>query len=218
MKIIILGAGQVGSSVAENLVSEANDITVVDTDPHLLQLMQNRLDLRSVVGNAASPSVMRQAGADDADLLIAVTQSDQTNLCACRIARTLFNLPTRIARLRSADYVEYPELLDEQLRRRLLDLPRADRHRIHPQAHRVPHRPAGARVRRRPAQPDRGACGGGGPLVGHPLADLRRHIPNIDARIAAIYRGEKPIIPTGETSCSRATRSSASPPRAISAR
>lgn len=113
MKIIILGAGQVGSSVAENLVSEANDITVVDTDPHLLQLMQNRLDLRSVVGNAASPSVMRQAGADDADLLIAVTQSDQTNLCACRIARTLFNLPTRIARLRSADYVEYPELLDE---------------------------------------------------------------------------------------------------------
>ena len=59
MKIIILGAGQVGSSVAENLVSEANDITVVDTDPHLLQLMQNRLDLRSVVGNAASPSVMR---------------------------------------------------------------------------------------------------------------------------------------------------------------
>ncbi|MBX3687212.1 MAG: Trk system potassium transporter TrkA, partial [Rhodocyclaceae bacterium] len=200
MKIIILGAGQVGSSVAENLVSEANDITVVDTDPHLLQLMQNRLDLRSVVGNAASPSVMRQAGADDADLLIAVTQSDQTNLCACRIARTLFNLPTRIARLRSADYVEYPELLDEnnfavdfsicpeqivtEYIRKLIEFPTALQ--VLEFADGLLSLIAVRAV-------------GGGPLVGHPLADLPRHIPNIDARIAAIYRGEKPIIPTGET-------------------
>ena len=113
MKIIILGAGQVGSSVAENLVSEANDITVVDTDIPRLQAMQDRLDLRTVVGNAASPHVLAQAGADDADLLIAVTASDQTNLCACRIAKTLYNLPTRIARLRSMDYAEHPELLDD---------------------------------------------------------------------------------------------------------
>jgi trk system potassium uptake protein TrkA len=84
MKIIILGAGQVGSSVAESLVSEANDITVVDTDPARLALLQDRLDLRTVTGNAASPSVLRRAGAEDADMLIAVTQSDQTNLCACK--------------------------------------------------------------------------------------------------------------------------------------
>jgi trk system potassium uptake protein TrkA len=100
VKIIILGAGQVGASVAESLVSEANDITIVDTDASRLALLQDRLDLRTVTGNASSPSVLQQAGADDADLLIAVTQSDQTNLCACKTAHALFNLPTRIARVR----------------------------------------------------------------------------------------------------------------------
>ncbi len=113
MKIIILGAGQVGASVAESLVSEANDITVVDSDAAHLRHLQERLDLRGVCGNAASPLVLREAGADDADLLIAVTQSDQTNLCACRIAKTVFNLPTRIARLRSADYEDFPLLLND---------------------------------------------------------------------------------------------------------
>ena len=113
MKIIILGAGQVGSSAAESLVSEANDITVVDTDVARLAVLQERLDLRTVAGNAALPAVLEQAGAQDADLLVAVTQSDQTNLVACRIARTLFNLPKRIARLRTSDYFGHPELLDE---------------------------------------------------------------------------------------------------------
>ena len=88
MKIVILGAGQVGASVAESLVSEPNEITVVDTDVPRLTQLQNRLDLRVVVGNAALPSVLEQAGMGDADLLIAVTQSDQTNLCACRTAAT----------------------------------------------------------------------------------------------------------------------------------
>jgi trk system potassium uptake protein TrkA len=108
MKIIILGAGQVGTSVAESLVSEANDITVVDYDGERLANLQERLDLRVVTGNAASPSILDRAGAADADLLIAVTQSDQTNLCACRVAKTLFNVPTRIARLRAADYEDHP--------------------------------------------------------------------------------------------------------------
>ena len=113
MKIIILGAGQVGASVAENLASEANDITLVDASAEYLEVLRNRLEVRTVCGNAASPSVLREAGADDADLLIAVTQTDQTNLCACRVAKTLFNLPTRIARLRSSEFVDHPELLDD---------------------------------------------------------------------------------------------------------
>ena len=178
MKIIILGAGQVGSSVAENLVSEANDITVVDTDPHLLQLMQNRLDLRAVVGNAASPSIMRRAGADDADLLIAVTQSDQTNLCACRIARSLFNLPTRIARLRSADYVRIPRTARrQQLSRSTFDLPGTDRHRVHPQADQFPTALQVLEFADGMLSLIAVRAVAGGPLVGHPLADLRRHIP-----------------------------------------
>ena len=105
MKIVILGAGQVGSTVAESLVSEANDITVVDVEPTRLQKLQDRLDLRTVTGNAAHPAVLEQAGARDADLLLAVTQSDETNLVACKLAATLFNIPTRVARVRAADYL-----------------------------------------------------------------------------------------------------------------
>ena len=111
MKIIILGAGQVGGSVAESLVSEQNDITVVDVDPPRLRALQDRLDLRTVSGSAAHPSVLSEAGADDADLLIAVTQSDETNLAACKIAARLFNVPRRVARIRATDYLNDERLL-----------------------------------------------------------------------------------------------------------
>ena len=105
MKIIILGAGQVGGNLAESLVAENNDITIVDLNSERLSLLQDRFDLRTVRGHAAHPSVLKQAGADDADMLVAVTQSDETNLVACRIASSLFNVPTRIARIRSADFL-----------------------------------------------------------------------------------------------------------------
>ena len=112
MKIVILGAGQVGSTVAESLVSEANDITIVDMDSERLRTLADHLDLRTVVGNAAHPSILRAAGADDADLILAVTQSDQTNMVACKIAATLFHVPTRIARIRAQDYLGHPEVFD----------------------------------------------------------------------------------------------------------
>nr|WP_207146244.1 Trk system potassium transporter TrkA [Chromatium okenii] len=200
VKIIILGAGQVGSSVAESLVSEANEINVIDTDTRRLRQLQDRLDLRTVVGNAALPSVLRQAGAEDTDLLIAVTQSDQTNLCACRTAETLFKIPTKIARLRSADYSVHPELLDaknfavdfsicpEQIVTdyllKLIEFPEALQ--VLEFADGMVSLVAARAV-------------AGGPLVGHPVSDLRRHMPEIDARIAAIYRRDQPIMPTGET-------------------
>lgn len=201
MKIIILGAGQVGASVAENLASEANDITLIDTSAEHLEVLRDRLELRTVCGNAASPTVLRDAGADDADLLIAVTQSDQTNLCACRVAKTLFNLPTRIARLRSTDFVDHPELLDdnnfavgfsicpEQIVtdyvKRLISFP---------EALQVMEFADGvlSLICVRAFE--------GGPLVGHPLKALRYHMPNVEVRIAAIYRGEgEPLIPEGDT-------------------
>ncbi|MDR0703140.1 MAG: Trk system potassium transporter TrkA [Azoarcus sp.] len=200
MKIIILGAGQVGASVAEGLISEANDITLVDTDPDSLAELRNRFEVRTVCGNAASPSVLREAGAENADLLIAVTQSDQTNLCACKIARTLFNLPTRVARLRSADYADHPELLDnsnfavdfsicpEQIVtdyiRRLIDFPEALQVLDF----------AGGQVNLTSV-----IAHEGNPLVGRPLADLRAQLPDVDAHIAAIYRKGNPILPTGDT-------------------
>ncbi|MBD5801491.1 Trk system potassium uptake protein TrkA [Azoarcus sp. Aa7] len=201
MKIIILGAGQVGASVAENLVSEANDITLIDTSAEHLEVLRDRLELRTVIGNAASPSVLREAGADDADLLIAVTQSDQTNLCACRVAKTLFNLPTRVARLRSSDFVDYPELLDDD--NFAVDFSICPEQVVTDYIKRLVAFPEALQVME--------FAGGvlslicvrafeGGPLVGHPLKALRYHMPNVEVRIAAIYRGDgEAIIPEGDT-------------------
>ncbi|MFZ2542370.1 MAG: NAD-binding protein, partial [Gallionella sp.] len=110
MKILILGAGQVGSTVAESLVGEANDITIVDTDGEKLRQLQDRLDLRTLIGNAAHPSMLEQAGIADTDILLAVTQSDEVNMVACKLAASLYNTPTRIARIRATDYLERQEV------------------------------------------------------------------------------------------------------------
>ena len=111
MKIIILGAGRVGESVAESLVSEQNDITVIDQDPARLRLLEEKLDLRGVVGNGIQPSVLQEAGARDADMVIACAAADEANLVTCKVAHDVFNVPSTIARLRSPEFVEGDELL-----------------------------------------------------------------------------------------------------------
>ena len=93
MKIIILGAGQVGTTLAANLVSEDNDITLVDNESQHLQNLQDKHDLRVVKGSPSSPKILRDAGAADADLMVAVTASDETNMIACQLGYTLFNTP-----------------------------------------------------------------------------------------------------------------------------
>src|SRR6056300_982747 len=106
MKILILGAGQVGSSAAYHLSrEEANEVTVVDTQPEVLRELQDRLDIRTVVGHAAHPEVLARAGASDADIIVALTDSDETNMVACQVAYTLFHTPTKIARIRAAEYM-----------------------------------------------------------------------------------------------------------------
>ena len=110
MKIIILGAGQVGSSIAGILASEANDIVVVDQNDELLRELQDKLDLVTVTGHASHPDVLARAGADDADMIIAVTNSDETNMIACQIAYTLFHTPTKIARVREVEYLRHKQL------------------------------------------------------------------------------------------------------------
>ncbi len=111
MKIIILGAGQVGGTLAENLVGENNDITVVDRNPERLRELQDKYDLRVINGHASHPSVLREAGAQDADMLVAVTNTDETNMAACQVAFTLFNTPNRVARIRSPEYLLEKEAL-----------------------------------------------------------------------------------------------------------
>ena len=114
MRIIILGAGHVGESVAENLASEQNDITVIDPDPERLRLLEDRLELRGVIGNGIQPSVLRDAGANDADMFVACTPQDETNLVACKIAHDVFGVPTRIARVRSPEIKSSEALLGPQ--------------------------------------------------------------------------------------------------------
>ncbi|MES0873066.1 Trk system potassium transporter TrkA [Sinimarinibacterium thermocellulolyticum] len=200
MKIIILGAGQVGSTLAENLASERNDVTVVDLNGAPLASLAERLDIRTVLGHASYPSTLRQAGADDADMIIAVTGSDETNMLACQIANVLFNTPTKIARVRAADYLKEdklfgddalpvdlrisPEQLVTDLIQRLIEYPGA--------LQVVDF--ADARVRLVGVK-----AYYGGPLVSRQLKELPQHLPGIDARVAAIYRRGRPIIPEGNT-------------------
>ena len=111
MNIIILGAGQVGSSVATELArEESNEITVIDVDQGILSDLQDRLDLRTICGNGSYPNMLESAGADDADMLIALTNSDEINMIACQIASSLFHTPTKIARIRSVEYLRRPGL------------------------------------------------------------------------------------------------------------
>jgi trk system potassium uptake protein TrkA len=200
MRILILGAGQVGASVAEALASEANDITIVDQNRAALAALADRLDVRTLAGNAAYPSVLREAGIEDAELLVAVTQSDQTNLVACKIARTMFHVPTRIARLRSADFLDPRLLEDDNFAVDYAICPEQDitdyivKLIEFPEALQVLEFAAGkvTLVGVRAYQ--------GGLLVGKPIHSMREHLPaGVDARIAAIFREHQPIDPDGNT-------------------
>jgi trk system potassium uptake protein TrkA len=200
MKIIILGAGQVGASVAENLSREANDITVVDHDAKRLHALQERFDLRTVVGEASHPDVLRRAGAEDADMIIAVTNSDETNMVACQVAYTLYHTPTKIARVRARNYLEYSQLftaeaipVDVLISPEQLVIRQLQRLIEYPGALQVLEF-AGGKVRLVAVKAYEGR-----PLVGHELRELRAHMPATETRVAAIFRRGAPIIPQGDT-------------------
>ena len=111
MKIIILGGGQVGGTLAEHLANEQNDITVVDTDAEQLRRLKDRLDIRTVGGSASHPRVLQEAGAEDAEMLVAVTNSDEINMLACQVAHSFFRTPQKISRVRSQQYLNYQDQL-----------------------------------------------------------------------------------------------------------
>ncbi len=200
MKIIILGAGSVGSTLAANLTSEANDITLIDVDAKKLQNLQDRLDIRTVVGPASHPDVLRAAGADDADMLIAGTDNDETNMVACQVAYTLFHTPTKIARVRSAEYLKYPQLFTQEALP--IDVFISPEELLTENIFRLIENPGALQVLDFAdglVQLVAIRAYYGGPLVGHELRELRQHMPNIDTRVAAIYRRNRAIIPEGHT-------------------
>jgi trk system potassium uptake protein len=200
MKIIILGAGQVGSSVAHNLASEANDITLVDTNRTLLQDLQDRLDIRTVVGAASYPEVLSRAGGEDADMIIAVTNSDETNMIACQVAYTLFHTPIKIARVRALEYLNHPKLFNQEALP--IDVLISPEQLVTDYIQRLIQHPGALQVLdfadgRVQLVAVRAVYGG--PLVGHELQELGKHMPGIEARVAAIFRRGSPIIPEGKT-------------------
>jgi trk system potassium uptake protein TrkA len=200
LKILILGAGQVGASVAESLVSEKNDVTVVDTSAERLKDLQNQFDLRTVVGNAAHPEILAEAGAADTDMLFAVTASDETNLVASKVAHAVFNIPTRIARIRSTWFERHPELLESDCF--------SVNHAICPEQ--IVTEYIGKLIEFPEALQVAEFAGGkidlvavraveGGPIVRHPLRDLEKLLPTIDVKVAAIYRYDRPLDLAPET-------------------
>lgn len=201
MKIIILGAGQVGGTLAENLVGENNDITVVDSDSASLRLLQDKFDLRVVQGHASHPKVLREAGAEDADMLVAVTNSDETNMVACQIAYSLFNTPRRIARIRAPQYISEAESLfspevipiDHLISPEQLVIDYIGKLVEYPGALQV--------VDFADSKVSLAAVNAyyGGPLVGNALMSLKEHMPHIETRVAAIFRQDRPIRPQGST-------------------
>lgn len=201
MKIIIIGAGQVGGTLAENLAGEKNEITIIDSESSILSSLQDRLDLQIVCGIGSHPDVLKKAGAEDADMIIAVTNSDESNMMACQVAHSLFKTPTKIARVRSEQYIIYqdqlyqnkdipvdhliaPEQLVTTAIKRLIDYPGA--------LQVVEFADGRASLVAVKAYY-------GGLLVGHALSALKEHMPNVDTRVAAIYRRGRPIRPLGST-------------------
>jgi trk system potassium uptake protein TrkA len=200
LKIIILGAGQVGGTLAEHLASEANDITVVDTDGDRLRDLGDRLDIRTIQGRGSFPTVLRQAGADDADMLVAVTNSDETNMVACQVAYSLFHTPTKIARVRESAYLVHSGLFQNESIP--VDVLISPEQVVTNYIKRLIEHPGSLQVidfAEGKAQLVAVRAYYGGPLVGQELRQLRHHMPNVDTRVAAIFRRNHPILPQGDT-------------------
>ena len=201
MNILILGAGQVGSTTAKQLAKEEdNEITIVDINPDKLSKLSNTTDLRVVEGNASYPNILKAAGADTADMLVALTSSDEVNMIACQIASTLFNTQTKIARIRASEYSDNQDLFseteipvdyyinpEELITNYIAELIQ------HPGAFQVLDfaegrmRMVGVRTKQQ------------GFLVGNPISALHQHLGNEKVRIAAIYRDGDSINIDGNT-------------------
>ena len=200
MKVLILGAGQVGRTAAHHLSrEEANEVTVVDINEEVLRDLQDRLDVRTVAGNAAHPSVLEAAGAAEAEIIVALTSSDEVNMMACEVAFTLFRTPTKIARIRAAEYTSRAQLFGAD--GLSVDVFISPEQLVTDYVERLIHHPgtlqvldfADGRVRLVGVRARRG-----GLLVGQRLRELSVHLPKLEVRVVAIYRDGRSVPPEGD--------------------
>lgn len=197
MRIVILGAGQVGGTLARNLIGENNDVTIVDLNEDRLRELQHRLDIQTIQGSAAHPNVLISAGIEQADMLIAVTNSDEINMMGCQIAYSLFRTPTKIARIRSQFYYDYPQLfcndhvpVDVCISPEKLVTDHIENLIDYPGATQVLDFADGrlllVTIRPLPA----------GIMVGKTIQQLYDHLAPIEARVVAIFRNKTAIEPS----------------------
>ena len=198
-KIAVLGAGQVGSSLAKILTDDGNDITLIDTNLSVIEDLQEDNDIKTIHGNASSPSVLEQAEVNDCDILIATTASDEVNLVSCHLAKKMFNVPTVIARLRNSEFqvstsgfdldlfsinsIISPSQLVTDFIKNIIEHPGAF------QAYDFADgklQVIGATVLK------------DGPLAGRKLSEFKKHLPNVDVKVIALYRDRK-ILPVNGT-------------------
>jgi len=200
MKIIILGANQVGNALAETLSKEKNDITLVDENSELLRELNDSIDVKVTAGEPSHPATLEAAGALDADMLIAVTDSDEANIVACRVAYTVFNITKKICRIRSSSYTDHKELF--QYDNDVVDVVVSPEEIVSDYITRLIDLPGSLQVL--------DFAGGkvqlvavkafyGGPLVGQEIRLIRQHMPGVDTRVAAIFRKDRAITPEGST-------------------
>ena len=198
-KIAVLGGGQVGSSLAKILTDDGNDITLIDTNLSVIEDLQEDNDIKTIYGNASSPSVLEQAEVNDCDILIATTASDEVNLVSCHLAKKMFNVPTVIARLRNSEFqvstsgfdldlfsidsIISPSQLVTDFIKNIIEHPGAF------QAYDFADgklQVIGATVLK------------DGPLAGRKLSEFKKHLPNVDVKVIALYRDRK-ILPVNGT-------------------
>lgn len=200
MKVVICGAGQVGSNIARYLSLEGNDITVIDKDPVLVQKITETLDVQGVVGFASHPDVLERAGIRDADLIIAVTYSDEVNMTACEVAHALFDVPTKIARVRQQAYLK-PVWADLFSREHMaidatispeIEVARAVNRRLH-----VPGAFEAIPLADGKVTLVGVRCGSECPVINRPLRQLTELFPDLHISVVGIVSGERRIVPHG---------------------
>lgn len=200
MNIIILGAGQVGSTVATELAKEeSNEITVIDTNQEILSDLQDRLDLRAICGNGSYPGLLEDAGADDADMLIALTNSDEINMIACQVASSLFHTPTKIARIRSPAYLNHPGLFAEDSIP--VDFMISPESLVTGYIHHLIKHPSALQVldfADGRVQLVAVKAYDDGLMVGRALKTMNEVVPGVDMRVAAVFRNGESIQPSAE--------------------
>lgn len=201
MKIVICGAGQVGFNIARHLSQEGNDVVVVDHAPELIRRINDSLDAQGVIGHASRPDVLERAGASDADMLIAVTHTDEINMVACQVAHSVFEVPLKIARIRDQSYLE-PAWANLFSREHLpidviispeMEVARAITRRLSVPGSFEMISLANDKVRLLGVR-----CNPNCPLINTPIKQLTQLFPSLSMIIVGLLRDDQPMTPTGE--------------------